>query len=128
MLRRSARAALGAPSSERLRYAVWCFEGGGRLVSAFTGRGDRAKAQLVWTNATPFDVRAVRTGSAARTARKRLRGEKRLGRIGKTTVLVIRSRKRQLLLGLTRTRVSYLAVAQPKLSRRGVVKLLRGVP
>jgi hypothetical protein len=128
MLRRSAKASVGAPASERLRYAVWCFEGGGKLVAAFTGRGDRSRAQLVLTNAAPFDVRGFRTGSAARTARKRLRGERRLGRIGKTTILVRRERKRQLIVGLTRSRVTYLAVAQPKLSRRGVIKLLRAAP
>ena len=128
MRRGSAKGSLGAPASERLRYATWCFEGGGKLVAAFTGRGDRAKAQLVLTNAAPFDVRGLRTGSAARTARKRLKGERRLGRIGRTRVLVIRERRRQLIVGLTRSRVSYLAVAQPKLSRRGTLKLLRAAP
>ena len=124
MMRRSAKRTLGAPASERLRYAVWCFEGGGKLVAAFTGSGDRSRAQLVLTNAAPFDARGIRTGSAARTARKRLRGEKRLTR----GVLVVRERRRQLLVGLARSRVSYLAVAKPKLSRRGVLKLLRAAP
>ena len=124
MRRVSAKGSLGAPATESLRYATWCVEGGSRLVAAFTGRGDRARTQLVWTNSPPFDVRAVRVGSAASTARKRLRGEKRLAR----GVLVIRERKRQLLVGLARGRVTYLAVAQPKLSRRGVLKLLRGLP
>ncbi len=124
MKRRTARDDLGAPATESVRYVTWCFEGGGKLVAAFTGRNDRAKAQLVWTNAQPFDVRSVRTGSAARTARKRLKGEKRLAR----GVLVIRERKRQLLVGLARSRVTYLAVAPPKMSRRGVLKLLRNAP
>jgi hypothetical protein len=128
MLRGNARSALGAPATEAPRYVTWCFDGGGKLVAAFAGRGDRSRAQLVWTNSAPFDVRAVRTGSAARTARRRLKGEKRLGRIGATTVLVKRERRRQLLVGLSRSRVTYLAVAGPKLSRRGTLRLLRALP
>jgi hypothetical protein len=124
MLRKNTRVSAGAPATESVRYATWCFEGGTKLVAAFTGRGGSARTQLVWTNSPPFDVRAVRVGSAAKTARKRLRGEKRLA----AGVLVIRERKRQLLVGIARGKVTYLAVAAPRLSRRGTLKLLRGLP
>jgi hypothetical protein len=124
MMRRHARGSMGAPATESVRYATWCYEGGGKLVAAFTGRSDRSRAQLVWTNSPPFDVRGIRTGSASRTARKRLKGERTLTR----GVLVLRERRRQLLVGIARSRVTYLAVAQPKLSRRGTLRLLRGLP
>jgi hypothetical protein len=124
MGRRTAKDDLGAPATESVRYVTWCFEGGTRLLAAFTGPRDRSKAQLVLTDSPPFDARGVRTGSAARTARKRLKGERRLAK----NVLVLRERKRQLVVGLGRGRVTYLAVAQPKLSRRGVLRLLRAAP
>jgi hypothetical protein len=127
MTRRSARS-LGAPATESARYMTWCFEGGGRLLAAFTGRRDAARAQLVLTDSPPFDARGVRTGTSSRVAKRRLKREKRLGKVRGTTVLVVRERKRQLLVGLLRGRVTYVAIAAPRLSRRGVLKLLRAAP
>ena len=128
MRRSAARSALGAPSTESLRYLTWCFEGGGRLVAAFSGRSSRARAQLVLTDAPPFDtLRGVRTGSSARFARRALRRERRLGRVRGVSVLRVAQRRRQLLVGVRRGRVAYLAVAQRKLGRRSVLRLLRGV-
>ena len=128
MRRGAARSSLGAPSTESLRYMTWCFEGGGRLVAAFSGRGARSKAQLVLTNSPPFDTRGVRTGSSSRYARRALKRERRLARVRGVSVLVVRQRRRQLLVGLQRGRVAYVAVAQRGLKRRSVVKLLRRLP
>jgi hypothetical protein len=111
-----------------VRFVTWCFDGGGRLVGAFTGSRRSSRAQLVLTDSPPFDVRGVRTGSAARTARKRLRHERKLGRARGAIVLVIRERRRQLLVGVASGRVRWLAVAAPKLSRRGTLRLLGAAP
>jgi hypothetical protein len=127
MRRGSARSSLGAPSTESLRYMTWCFEGGGRLVAAFSGRGPRSRAQLVLTNSPPFDTRGIRTGSSARFARRALKRERRLARVRGVSVIGVREKRRQLLVGLQRGRVAYVAVAQRKLGRRSVVRLLRGV-
>jgi hypothetical protein len=126
MQRRHARGALGPPSTESARYITWCLDGGGRLVAAFGGRSARSRARLVLTDSPPFDARGVRTGSSSRTARRRLRGERRLGRVAGATVLAERGRRRQLVVGVRRGRVAYLAVAAPKLGRRAVRRLLRG--
>jgi hypothetical protein len=128
MARRSARGSLGAPATESARYMTWCFEGGGRLVAAFTGRRDRARAQLVLTDSPPFDARGVRVGTSSRVAKRRLKRERRLAKVRGATALVVRERKRQLLVGVARGRVAWVAIAGPKLSRRGVVKLLRAAP
>jgi hypothetical protein len=128
MTRRNARGSHGAPATESARYMAWCFEGGGRLLAAFTGRRDAARAQLVLTDSPPFDARGVRVGTTSRVATRRLERERRLGKVRGARVVVVRERKRQLLAGVARGRVSYVAIAAPRLSRRGVVKLLRAAP
>src|SRR5437763_1264994 len=66
--RANARRALGLPQKESTRYAIWCFDGGGRVVAALNGRGDRARVDRVLTKAAPFDTRGVRPG--LRSARR----------------------------------------------------------
>ena len=128
MTRRNALGTVGRPASASTRFVVWCYEGGARLVAAFTGAKDRSRAQLVFTDAAPFDARGVRTGLSSRAARLRLRRERRLGKVAGSTVLVVRSRRRQLLVAVARSRVTWVGIAAPKLSRRGVVRLLRAAP
>jgi hypothetical protein len=128
MTRRSAKRALGAPSTESLRYASWCLDGGGRLVAAFGGRGDRSRVRLVLTDSPPFDARGIRAGTPARGARRRLRGERTLGRVGAVAVLAVRERGRELLIGVGRSRVAWIGVADSKLTRRAIAKLIARSP
>jgi hypothetical protein len=124
MRRAAARRALGLPLTESKRWMTWCFDGGGRLLAAFGGRG----ADLVFTNASPFDTYGIRPGLRGRTARKRLRGERRLGKALGATVYSKRDRRRRLLVGIRGGRVKYLAVARPKLSKRAALRYLRTRP
>ena len=128
MTRRNALGTVGRPATERVRWLTWCYEGGGRLVAAFTGSSSRSRAQLVFTDAAPFDARRIRTGSSSRFARRALKRERRLGKVRGSTVLVVRERRRQLLVAVARSRVTWVGIAAPKLSRRGVVRLLRAAP
>jgi hypothetical protein len=114
MRRVAVKRALGPPHSEGLGYLTWCLEGGAKLVAAFRSDSDTARVRLVLTNAPEFDTRRVRVGLRSRTARRRLRGERRFGR----GMLSLRVRRQRLLFGLAKRRVSFLAVARPRLPRR----------
>jgi hypothetical protein len=103
---------------------TWCFDGGGRLLAAFGHRG----ADLVLTSAAPFDTHGVRPGMRGRTARRRLHGERRLGRARGATVYARRERHRRLLVGIRRGRVQYLAVTRPKLTKQRALRYLRTGP
>jgi hypothetical protein len=103
---------------------TWCFDGGGRLMAAFGRKG----ADLVLTNAAPFDTHGIRPGTRARTARKRLRGERRLGRARGATVYAKRERHRRLVVAIKRGRVTYLAVTRPRLAKRRALHYLRTRP
>jgi hypothetical protein len=128
MRRLGARRALGLPSTESARWMTWCFDGGGRLFAALGRRGDRARVDLVLTDSAPFDTHGVRPGTRARTARRLLRGERRVGRVRGATVFTKRERGRRLLVGLRQGRVAYLAVARPRISARRAVRYLRSMP
>jgi hypothetical protein len=128
MRRGAARRAMGLPATERSRWMTWCFDGGGRLVAALHARGDRARVDLVLTDAAPFDTHGIRPGTRARSARARLRGERRIGRARGVTVFAKRERRRLLLVGLRRRRVAYLAVARRPLSNRRALRYLRTLP
>ncbi|MDX6585259.1 MAG: hypothetical protein QOI10_4443 [Solirubrobacterales bacterium] len=103
---------------------TWCFDGGGRLVVGF----GRTGADLVLTNSRPFDTHGIRQGTRGKVARRKVRGERRLGRVRGVTVFAKRERRRRLLVGLRRGRVAYLAVARPKLSNRATLRYLRTQP
>jgi hypothetical protein len=124
MKRATARRALGLPKTESRRWMTWCFDGGGRLMAAFGRRG----ADLVLTNAAPFDTHGIRPGTGARTARKRLHGERRLGRARGATVYAKRERHRRLVVAIKRGRVTYLAVTRPRLAKRRALHYLRTRP
>jgi hypothetical protein len=123
MRRAAARRALGLPVTESARWMTWCFDGGGRLAAALGARG----VDLVLTDAAPFDTHGIRAGTRARTARRLLHGERRLGRVRGSTVLGTRERGRRLLVGLRRGRVAYLAVTRPSLSPRRALRYLRAL-
>jgi hypothetical protein len=126
MKRAAARRALGLPKTESKRWMTWCFDGGGRLLAAF---GPRKKgADLVLTTAAPFDTHGIRPGTRARTARKRLRGERRLGRARGATIFAKRERHRRLLVAIKARRVTFLAVTRRKLGKRTTLRYLRTRP
>jgi hypothetical protein len=120
MKRVSARQKLGQPATESSRYMTWCMTGGGRLVAAFDRSGASGRAVVVLTDAPPFDARGIRTGSKARKARKRLRGEKEIAR----RVLAVRRKRDVLVAGLARSRVVFLASASRKLSSKRTVRFV----
>jgi hypothetical protein len=124
MKRAAARRSMGLPKTESKRWMTWCFDGGGRLLAAFSGKG----ADLVLTNSRPYDAYGVRRGVRASTARRNLRGERRFGKVGRVTVLLKQERYRKLLVGLQHGHVMYLAVARPKLSNRATLRYLRTFP
>jgi hypothetical protein len=124
MTRAAARRALGLPLTESRRWMWWCFDGGGRLLAAFGRNG----ADLVLTSAAPFDTHGIRPGMRARSARRRLHGERRLGRARGATVYAKRERHRRLLVGIRRGRVQYLAVTRPKLAKQRALRYLRTRP
>jgi hypothetical protein len=124
MRRAAVKRALPQPQTEGLGFLSWCLEGGGKLVAAFASDSDRARVRLVLTTAPEFDARRVRVGLRARTARRRLRGERRFGR----GVLSLRLRRQRLLFGVAKGRVTFLAVAKPRLSRRAARGYLKRAP
>jgi hypothetical protein len=124
MRRAAARRALGLPVAESARWMTWCFDGGGRLFVAVR----RSRADLVVTDSRPFDTHGIRPGTGGRTARRLLRGERRLGRVRGAAVFVKRERHRRLLVGIRRGRVAYLAVARPRVSNRRALRYLRTLP
>lgn len=128
MKRARARRVFGVPVAENARWLRWCLDGGGRMVAAFGARGERAPAHLVLTTSPPFDTHGVRVGMRSASARKRLHGEKRLGRVKGAVVLGLRERHRRLLIGVRGGRVTYLAVGRRALSRRRTLRYLRNAP
>jgi hypothetical protein len=124
MKRKRARSALGLPVTESKRWMTWCFDGGGGLYAAFGGHG----AQLVLTNSAPFDTQRIRKGTRKRFALRRLRGERRVGKVRGAAVFAVRERRRRLLVGMRRGRVAYLAVTRRGLSRGRALRLLRTLP
>jgi hypothetical protein len=64
----------------------------------------------------------------ARSARRRLHGERRLGRARGATVYAKRERHRRLLVGIRHGRVQYLAVTRPKLAKQRALRYLRTRP
>jgi hypothetical protein len=125
MRRSRARHAYGVPVAENTRWLRWCLDGGGRLVAAFSARGERARAHIVLTDSPPFDTHGVRTGMRASSARKKLHGERRLGRARGVTVYAKRERNRRLLVGVRAKRVAYLAAGNRRLSRKRTLRYLR---
>jgi hypothetical protein len=122
--RSRARRDLGKPAKESIGYASWCFDGGGRLVAAFGKR--HARVQLLMTNARPFDVHRFRTGSRARTAHRRMRHERRIGRVRGAAAWCSRERRRVLCAGLAKRHVRWIAIGRHKHGAKRTLRYLRG--
>src|SRR4051794_33339151 len=105
MKRAAARRAQGLPVTESSRKMTWCLDGGGRLSAALRG----GVIELVWTNSRPFSTERIHTSSTAGWARRMLHGERKLGSAGNTTVYSARERSRQLMVGLRRGWVMFMA-------------------
>ena len=118
------RKQLPKPRRVRGRYVVVCLDGGGKIAARLAGR--KRRVGLVLTDARPFDTRGIRVGSRARTARRHMRRERKLGKVRGSRVLVSRERRRALYVGLAKGRVTWIAVSGRKLSRRGARRYLRG--
>lgn len=128
MKRVKAKRALGPPSTESKSSVGWCMTGGGRLVASFKNAKDRARAVLVYTDAPPFDAAGIRTGTSRAKAERKLRGERTLTRRKGLRVLMVSGRKRRLLVGVTRKRVVFLAVAGPRVRTGQVKRYLGQIP
>jgi hypothetical protein len=115
---------LGTPTKASSRYLVWCLDGGGRIVAALS----RSHVRLVLTDNAAFDTRGIRVGTGARRARRRLHGERRLGRAGGATVYAAAERRRRLYVGLSHGRVTWIATGAKRISRRAARRWLRGAP
>ena len=110
MTRRALERRLGTPRRRSRRAVRWCVSGGGTVRAAFSRHG---RALLVATTARGHRARRLRRGSPARLLRRTfpfsrpaLRGVRRVGR---------RSR---VVAGTRRGRVTYLAVADRRVTRR----------
>jgi uncharacterized membrane protein YgcG len=125
MRRAGARRDLGLPVTESTRWMVWCFDGGGRLAAALPARGERAQVNLVLTTASAFDTHGIRPTSRAKTARRRLRGERRIGLTRGVTVFSLSEKGRRLLVGIRKGRVRFLAVARPAVAQARLLRYLR---
>jgi hypothetical protein len=129
MRRGAAKRALGLPTAESHRYVRWCLTDGRRLVVALRARGDRARVDVVMTDSPPFDLRGVRAGNRLRTAKRRLRGLRRLGRVRGVTVYTRRpERRRRVLVGVRGRRVAYVAITRRSVSPRRGLRYLRSSP
>ena len=104
----------------------WCFDGGGRLLVAFGPRKNRA--DVILTTAAPFDTQRIRRGMRGSTARKRLHGERRLGKAHGAKLYAKRERHRRLVVAIKKGHVIYLAVTRPKLAKRWTLHYLRTRP
>src|SRR3954453_14904530 len=123
MKRAAARRAQGLPATESSRKMTWCPDGGGRLVAALRN----GAIELVWTNSRPFSTERIHTSSTAQWARRMLKGERKLGSVQGTTVYSARERRRQLVVGLRRGWVVWMAVAGRNLSKARLIDDLRAV-
>ena len=119
--RAPARRAQGMPVTESSRKMTWCLDGGGTLSATFGG----GSAELVWTNSRPFSTERIHTSSTARWARRMLKGERKLGNVRGASVYSVRERNRQLVVGLRRGWVVWMAVAGRNLTKARLMDALR---
>ena len=121
------RSALGAPTSESRSSIRYCLEGGGTLSAGFPGPSPRGRALVVKVDNPAFGTRGLGPGTRERIARRILRGERVHRRGGSAKLLILRQRRRTLVAALRRGRVSYVAVARPRISLRTLGRDLRRV-
>ena len=121
------RSALGPPTSESSYSVRYCLEAGGTLVAGFRGPSPRSRTLIVKVDSPSFSTRGLGPGTGERRARRILRGERVHPRGGSAKLLILRQRRRTLVAAVRRGRLSYLAVARPRISLRTLVRDLRRV-
>ena len=98
-----------------------------RTLGRSLRRRVRSRAVLVLTNSNRFAVSRVRPGASVRTARRRLRGERRF-KVGRNTWFVARTRSARLLVKVQGGTVREVGIGDRRLnrSRRATRRFLRG--
>ena len=125
--RASVRATLGAPTSES-RFAIrYCLEGGGTLSAGFLGVTARRRAVVVKTNHPAFSYRGIAVEESLRSARRSMRRERVRKRRGGVRLLIARGRSRTFVVAGRNGRVTWIAVARPRISLRTLARDLRRV-
>lgn len=114
---------LGKPTRRGHGFLHFCMPGGRDLAVHFDGHG---KANFVVSTAKTFHAGRARVGARLSTARRALRGERVLARSGRNYVLAVNHRGWRLVVGVRRGKVSFLAAASSRLSRRRLGSLLAG--
>jgi hypothetical protein len=82
--------------------------------------------KLMFTDAAPFDTRGIRVGNGRRDSLKRMRRERRFGKVRGATVFVATERRRKLYVAFRHRRVAWIAVSVKRLSARGARRYLAG--
>ena len=121
------REALGAPTSESRESVRYCLEGGGTLTAGYRSPGARSRTLIVKVDNPAFATRGLGPGTGERRARRILRGERVRRRGGGAKLLILRQRSRTLVAAVRRGRVTYVAVARPRISMRTLARDLRRV-
>jgi uncharacterized membrane protein YgcG len=99
----------------------FCVRGGGDLAVHLSGHG---RADFVVTDARSFHAGRAHVRSRLGTARRALRGESLIGRRGHNQALVLAHRSWRLVVGIRRSRVTFLMAARPSLSMKRLGALL----
>ena len=125
--RAGVRSALGAPTTES-RFAVrYCLDGGGTLSAGFLGVSGRRRVVVVKTDAPAFTYRGLAVDATLRAARRSMRRERVRRRRDGSRLLIARGRARTVVVSVKRGRVTWIAVARPKISLRVLARDLRRV-
>jgi hypothetical protein len=119
--RKRAKANLGKPAKESRTYLQWCLDGGGRIVAALR----RSRVKLMFTDAAPFDTRGIRVGNSRRDSRKRMRRERRFGKVHGAAVYVATERRRKLYVAFRHNRVAWIAVSSKRVSHKAARRWLK---
>jgi len=122
LTRRQTRQRAGEPARESKAALRYCVRGGGRAYVAFDARG---KARMVVSVAKGHRIRGIGRGTSVKSMRRRLSGERRIGR----KQYVARVGRGQVVFGVKRGRVRYVAVVGRPQARnlRLLRSFLRGV-
>jgi hypothetical protein len=122
LTRRQTRARAGEPARESRAALRYCVRGGGRAYVAFDARG---KARMVVSVAPRHRVRGIGRGTKVRSMRRRLSGERRIGR----KQYVARIGRGDVVFGVRHGKVRYVAVVgRPQAGNLRLLRsFLRGV-
>ena len=113
---------LGPPQLAKRGVSRWCLKSGGALRVAYPSGDASGRAELLLTDSKRFAALGVRPGVREASARRKLRGARKLAG---SDALVVERGSHRLLVGLRKGKVSYLATASSKLSLQQVKRRLR---